>query len=395
MKIINIIKTLSLALGLFLVSSCSKDGSADSAERDINLKLKLQYGSTRALDTEASDMSSKINTAHLVLLKKGMSVFVRELNEADLINLKSQDGYTVSMVSKEIDGAFMLINKPENVSLRMNMTVDELKKVSIETHILKIQPGLAPNYDNVKNGVMNGVATSFVPTGKVNPSTGNQINQAKIDVSPAVARLEVIGEILADENLVKNLKLNRLYLDNFITDNKVVAGNIKKVQVGVDVDLDRHFVGLESMFGNGGSDFIKPATGKVYAFHLFPQEVGILEDGQDLKDVTVKLLLKVVYDQYDSKGTLVKANRVEYPTLRFATRSEDSKELNTSALAIKAGSLYQVNLGFIDWNGDGVIDEDDKFKPGQGGDTPNAKSKDVGIEIEVTDWEEVVINPPL
>lgn len=399
MKMFKFLYKVSLVLGVIVMASCSKEDTISSTDdKDINLHIRFDRQKTRSIDSSApSNMLSNINSAHLMLLKNGKAVLVHEIQKDDLKKLQENDGYTFQRAYSVVDGVFLLINKPDGVILNNNMSVEGMKSRAIQTTILDIQPAAKEGYQNIKNGVMVGASSSFTLIKKKAPADSDgplrDTYKAEVSVKPSIARLEVSGEVLHDKDLIQDFKLRRIYLDNFIKDNS--TENVIKINVGTDPEIDKYYVGLESMFNQNLSEF-KKLDNQVYAFHLFPQEVTKPTGEENLKDVSVKLLLKVEYDQYDGKNNLVKEKRVEYPTLRFVVPKQGSdNDLDINSLSIKSGNLYKVDLGKIDWNGDGVFDDKDVFKPGDGGDTPNAKSKDVGIEIVITDWEEVVINPPL
>lgn len=162
----------------------------------------------------------------------------------------------------------------------------------------------------------------------------------------------------------------------------------------MDEALDAHFVSCLSMFDNGGRDFGSLPLGKTYAFHLFPQKRNSVSVGDNMKDASVKLLLKVQYDHYSKEGKLIEGNRIEYPTLRLAKSL--AQQVDESVLDIESGLLYRIDLGVIDWDRSGDYDKDiDKFRPGSGGDTPNSKSKDIGINVDIEDWDNIEISPGL
>mgnify|MGYP001179506059 CR=1 FL=1 len=396
MRIYKILGAGLLLITMSVAISCSSNTYQEATNKDIVLQLKFpQRALTRSVDDVANaSLMSIINSVDLVLTKGQRAYIIKQLSNEEVQELKSTQGYTYQKASAEIDGVFLLINKPEGVTLKANQSVNEMRKHAVAVPILAIQPGATKESVGINNAVMVGMSTSFKEKG-VNSLTGLPIMSTIVNVGPAISRIETVGMVDTEEMTVRNFKIKRIYLDNFISDNSDTANPIK-INVGKDVDeaLDAHFVSCLSMFDNGGRDFGSLPLGKTYAFHLFPQKRNSVSVGDNMKDASVKLLLKVQYDHYSKEGKLIEGNRIEYPTLRLAKSL--AQQVDESVLDIESGLLYRIDLGVIDWDRSGDYDKDiDKFRPGSGGDTPNSKSKDIGINVDIEDWDNIEISPGL
>lgn len=223
MRIYKILGAGLLLITMSVAISCSSNTYQEATNKDIVLQLKFpQRALTRSVDDVANaSLMSVINSVDLVLTKGQRAYIIKQLSNEEVQELKSTQGYTYQNASAEIDGVFLLINKPEGVTLKANQSVNEMRKHAVAVPILAIQPGATKESVGINNAVMVGMSTSFKEKG-VNSLTGLPIMSTIVNVGPAISRIETVGMVDTEEMTVRNFKIKRIYLDNFISDNTTV-----------------------------------------------------------------------------------------------------------------------------------------------------------------------------
>lgn len=383
--------------------SCSNNDVVEKGTMlvDADLKLRLDIkgieAATRAKDTAAeAGQKSSIQSVDIYLLTPSAVHSSYTVSSADLTALTDGTGYVLQKVNGNVEGVAIVANKNHTGDRVANGTpITELKKLALATDIKSVQPDAAN--PGIKNAQMYGVAQNITDSGEQNAVTGNNIFVANVQLLPAIARVQVYGEMKHSVGITE-LKVNKIFLDNLYTNSGKLENTDKfQVETNVDPKLTELLkgVGIFDMDDAGLPMFATKAAG-VYAYHIFPQAAVTASKP---KNSNVKLILEVSYKYTDPSGAVV--SKTEYPTLRLATATGNT--LNPDAINIQAAKIYSINLGKIDWTGNGeyvepgtpgVDDEEfDEFTPGDGGETPNEDQKDLKVIVEIQEWEEIEIIP--
>ena len=414
MKIRKLLLTGIVAIGF---ASCSSDNDhiptnpspSTTISGDIKLKVDVASISTRIHDVAVgTGAQSEINNVDIYLLEKADGNQALKVHSSltvaknDIEKLSSSQ-YIIEKINGNISGLALVVNKAGDIQRVKDGTL--LTELEAKAHVSIINEIQPVTDQGISNSPMYGVAEQITVEGSTNPTTGNKLYVANITLKPTISRVQIYGE-LKTSGRIKNLQVTKIFLDNFNTKsyNEVDKFNIEKM---IDPELTTT---LEDKFpffdmNKEGLEIFKTKS-NVYAYHLYPQ---VAIEAEKPKDRGVKLVLELTYDQLDAEGKLVNENVTEYATLRFATISkgnnidDDSASLSDEILAIEPAKVYTINLGIIDWTGDGEYvnpkdpnaeDKDkDEFNPGDGGETPNATQKDLKIAVSIQEWTEVLIIP--
>ena len=398
-------------------ASCSSDNDhiptnpspSTTISGDIKLKVDVASISTRTHDVAVgTGAQSEINSVDIYLLEKvnesqALKVHSSLTVAQEDIKKLSSSQYIIEKINGNISGLALVVNKAQdNQRVKDGTLLTELEAKAHVSIINEIQP---VTDQGISNSPMYGVANQITVEGSTNPATGNKLYVATITLKPTISRVQIYGE-LKTSTRIENLKVTKIFLDNFNTNsyNEVDKFNVEKM---VGSELTTTLEESYSFFdmNKAGLDMFKEKT-NVYAYHLYPQ---VAIEAEKPKDRGVKLVLELNYNELDAEGKLVNTGVTEYATLRFATISkgnnidDNSASLSDDILAIEPAKVYTINLGIIDWTGDGEYvnpkdpeaeDKDkDEFNPGDGGETPNATQKDLKIAVSIQEWTEVLIIP--
>lgn len=410
MKIRNLLFASAFA---FAFTSCSNSDDipstpSTSISGDVKISVDVSSISTRIKDQAVNDGDkSSINSADVYLLEgetgpnqKVHSSFT--FTDEELIELR-QSNYIIEKINGNITGLALVTNKKKTNERAANGTpLSNLEVSTFQSTIADIQPS-AENM-GVSNAPMFGSASSLIESGS-NPVTSNKLYTANVTLVPNIARVQLYG-MPKHSSRIKNLKVTKIFIDNFNTKS---FDETEKFNVGKasGTDLDAKLATYDFFDINDNGLKLSETKENIYAYHLYPQIE--LTEVEKPKDRGVKLILEMQYDIVDQDQQVVKEKVTEYATLRFATIKSGSNtgkgdaSLNDEFVAIEAANVYTINLGVIDWTGDGeyvdpegedVEDKDkDEFNPGDGGETPNADQKDLKVAVTIQDWTEVLIIP--
>ncbi len=393
-------KKYSLLLPLLLMLlSCSSTDMLDVADKEKDISVEFRFKKrhlSRVEDIRENNKTlSEINSLDLVLLEDERIIKIHSLTDKELEAFKASGKttfqYIYSKAPSITNRIAIIANKIEDVDYASFAKTTSLKEAILRTKIEKLQP--SSKYPGISNTILFD-SKELVATNKKNPDTDNYIYKVEMAVEPQIARIQMTG-VIRKSDKIKDLAVTRIYLDNFIESNIEKSPSYINVKTTSGDALDQIYEdkGLIPVVFDSSKQFTESfplntllEEDKTYAYHVFPQANNKENTDNKDKDANIKLLLKLEYTLSSDESI----RYIEYATLRLA----DEKLSNTS-MAIESGKIYSINLDQIDWNSDGDIDEDDKFEPGYGGETPNAKDKLVYVEVEVIDWTEEVIKPEL
>lgn len=363
---------------------------------DLKIKvdlLEISKSTKSADDYVQNHAKSSIQTADLYLLQgSGADQTINSVTSLDQAGIDSlvNKGYMITKINNDITGVAIVANKKAgNLVAAVGSKLSDLENVALACGIADIQPDLTNK--GVKNAPMFG-SDGISDTGSTNPNTGNKLYKAEVLIKPVISRVQVYGKIQNSEK-AQDLKVVRIFLDNFETAKPAKTLFTVNQSTNLDELLKPY------PFFDKGADLQDKVvkTDGVYAYHIFPQTP--LDGIDKQKDRGIKLILQVEYKDINGKP------RTEYPTLRLATTvAGDDNKLSDKALDIEAAYIYTVNLGKIDWTGNGEYvdpelpenkDKEDKddFEPGDGGDTPNVDQKDLKVIAIIQEWTEVDVVP--
>ena len=401
MKIKNLLLPSLFAFGLASCSSSDDIPSTPSTSisGDIKISVDVSSISTRTEDIEVNNGDkSKINSADVYLLEgeSGVNQKVHSsftFTDEELIELR-QSNYIIEKINGNITGLALVTNKKKTNERAANGTpLSNLEVSTFESTIADIQPS-AENM-GVSNAPMFGSASSLIESGS-NPVTSNKLYTADVTLVPNIARVQIYGKP-KHSTRIENLKVTKIFIDNFNTKSFDETEKFKVGKVS-GTDLDAKLATYDFFDINDNGLTLSETKENIYAYHLYPQIE--LTEVEKPKDRGVKLILEMKYDIVDGDK-----NVIEYATLRFATiktgnNTGGDASLNEAFVAIEAAKVYTINLGVIDWTGDGEYvdpegegEDKDEFNPGDGGETPNADQKDLKIAVTIQDWTEVLIIP--
>lgn len=398
------IKFLFLS-SLFTLSLASCDSNEDSFKNNTHtafegdLRLKVDIASlTRAQDVVvAQNAKSNINTVDIYLLDETKVYSSYNIDEQGLKDLTSEKGFILGKINGNISRVALIVNKNNSEDRIPSGTPNsEIKKIALKTKIKEIQPKEQEGHTGVANAQMFGESPIIDSSAGINELTGNNVFTATVNLKPSIARIQVYGEIKHSSE-ISDFKVKKIFLDNLLTERGDSNSKLNvNTATGEALKSLLNQVGIFDMSDNELTMFPSTAN-RAYAYHIFPQQADNTLTVKP-KDKSVKLIIELEYKDAENVTT------IEYATLRLAKANTTSPTVvDPSALNIEESEVYTMDLGVIDWTGDGkyvdpskpdVEDEEkDEFKPGDGGTTPNANQRDLSIITELQTWTDVAIIP--
>lgn len=383
MKIKNLLMAFAFA---GLAVSCSNDDNISGkpeATGPFDLKLKIAQVTTRSLDQNvAGGVVTPINTATLYLLKSTdnesllpENLLVEstiELTQPEIDQLK-KGHYIIQDIDDNIKSVALMINGIGTQAVPAGSGLSVVLEKRMDSQFPQIQP------DEDNPGVSNSPLYGYSKKGFIvkDEGTGQNIREASVTVISQVARIQIFGEVKTE---IEDLKITKIFLDNFIED----YNSKEKFEVGQVVGevLDAKLSAYSHIFDMnpaGLATLSNKETDGVYAYHLYPQE---FEENVIDKDRNVKLIIEM---EYTSEGASV----VQYSTLMLTKNEGTIDNPNYVGLEIDGGNIYTIDLGIVAWDGD---DSENGYKPGDGGEKPNM-GDNATVVVEVQPWTEVPTVP--
>lgn len=379
MKIRNLLYIGMISLFLGACSSSSTDVDIPTVALDGTLTLKVSVSSigTRAVDIAVQNGAvSQLKSVDLVFLKGNAGsqkvLSVLHMTSSQIKNLLSAEGLKHFDDRKLITGVVLVSNLPHGVDgIVEGMTVTEVSSYVNRMMFDRIQPGRDIEKEGIKNAPTYGLNEVLIES-----VDGNYF--ANIKLKPLISRIQAHRMVAFDDTKVSDLKVTRLFLDNFIEDNKNPEIRFTVGTTAGDA-LDNLLGKFKTIFEFADSGIVnldQTIDNKTYAYHVFPQKVKVVSS----VPTGVNLVLRL--DYWDIE---LAANKTSYATLRLATAS--GGKLDNGSVDILEAMLYNIDLGKIDWDGNGIYEPDkDKFKPEFGNETPNAERKTLATIVEIIPW---------
>ena len=328
-------------------------------------------------------------------------VKVVSLTNEQVAEAKSSTGFRLSKVQGGIDKMVVYANRTGKKQLSLGMTevatVLDLRGTSFQSIQPKEGTGIGTG---IKNAPLTFTTSDFgngedILDGNQKP-TGVKLYKVTAKLVPDIARAQVSGKVKYETTRMENFKVSLISLDGFIVDNQTEKFTINQATFKTSPSL----VELYSADNVKGifevqENFDFTAGDRNYAYHLFNQEVTSMKKADGVRLIMAFQFDEILLDDKNLPTGEKKTNLIKYQTLRLAKGIDESNVDVKNALSIKGGNIYDIKLHRIDWNGDGVVDDNDIVTPETGTDTPNPSDefKDLSVLVEVTPWNLVITIP--
>lgn len=424
------------------LASCSSDKIGQdggvTGSNDIEVSVSVQTAATRgAIEEGVGDSpSSSINNVVAYVMKGD-----KQVGKMDLAKSGSN-----------FNGTFqnLTLNGTERVVISANNYTGQDVITPQGYNILDVQSSKADGKAKRVAAIYYFDSASLSEAVKTDGENKRIYTLDKMVLKPQASRAEVSGTIDFEEKLVKSVDVTEItpnnYSETFGATERFFAQSTGNA---VNVTEDKAKATLGKLANVGFYDKVKKENTLVVANHLFNGDEkriafrmnAIIYDV--VKDATGKRVKPVdksntVVDSYVYKSEDLSALYIKVGTEYFAlTEKNDGKlqingkkynkadaaavaglELSTYSTVENGtgyfnlvnfaemlagdiidknaskeyvqGRIYKVFFNKIDWNGDGVVDGNDKYNPdtnGEGGTTPSASDADVTVGASIMEWK--------
>lgn len=358
MKTIKFLAASLLASGLLI--SCSNEGETvlDTTPKHVAISLNLpKMSATKGFDDVAAGGAKVTMEGTIKVLAKqsqnGATVNTYTLQVSDFTGTSA----TTLTKTLEVNGTATYLEVEGNIDGERNRDADV----------------------NTRQGGATSSAVRVTGGNAITPGTGGANGTCAVQVSPEMARLEVIGDLGATTTITE-LKINGFYLNN-IKENRTATTLTKLTNASTPAwDVAYEASGIRSnMFD--AVDLISITGGKAYGYNFFPQTHTDVAGAvaattkEEAAKYHVHMIINVSFKKQD--GTAV-ANQ----WLNVVALKDNSSNYFS---AFENGKVYQLNLSdikdIIDVVNPPVTPEPD----------PNATSVDVTVTVK--GWEVVPVKP--
>lgn len=364
--------TMAVAALLIGLTSCSKEESngVDAGDaKNITVLFDNGNANSRAIDSPASDGTTKTTFAkgQLIFANAGVVTDTYEIvsTATDLtakkINIgEITTGYGVTFFDMKASDVYVLGNMSfaTTIVTGSHITNDLLKTMLDETHLTN---GL------YQNAVLYGTSKVIEAAVTANPNTGAPSDYyANVTIAPLAARIEI--EEIKETTGAYTFEVEAIYINNYYENMTIggVGSNMKTHIAGGFTTAN--YLGATSTFHDilqltPAAGSFTPATGKVWAYQMFPAENATTGD-DNLPHIVVhmKNLKKGSFDIFDNY----------YITI--ATYGTTKK--------IEKGKVYTISSISFDASKHGDI-------------IPESSLIDIDVAISVAAWEPAILVPDI
>lgn len=359
MKTIKFLAASLLASSLLI--SCSNEGETvlDSTPKQVAISLNLpKMSATKGLDDVAAGGAKVTMEGTIKVLAKqsqnGATVNTYTLQVSDFTGTSA----TTLIKTLEVNGTATYLEVEGNIDGERSRNADV----------------------NTRQGGATSSAVRVTGGNTITPGASGANGTCAVEVSPEMARLEVIGNLGAT-NTITNLKINGFYLNN-IKEDRTAATLTKLTNASTPAWADAYKAsGTRSNMFDAVSDLTTIPGTKAYGYNFFPQTHTNVAGAvaattkEEAAKYHVHMIINVSFNKQD--GTAVTNQWLNVVALKDNSNNYFS--------AFENGKVYQLNLSDIKDIMD-VVNPPVTPEP-----DPNATSVDVTVTVK--GWEIVPVKP--
>lgn len=377
MKIVKMAAIATMALTLF--ASCNKK---DEPKKDISsICIRLNETALRAFEDPIADGTlSKVTDNVKVIINDGALKFT--LSQADIDAAKSTTGWRkaikvvptkVTVIANgETDGKN--INTFQGLgSFTDDMVPENNRPMTFDTKI--------PLYGE----------TTTITKGK----DGDVITfTANVEVKPALARLEIAGEIKGQpnslgENAYSSISVREVYINNYRT----IGGRSGRTYIKANQDLNGFKTDPDPlMMDQIKGDYLRDFAAKklVAGYQLFPETPEELVADPLPKDFYTHVILKVDITYGEQKGGRI--NRPAYTETGYVTIRSFMTDATGDLKGFQAGTIYKLDIADLSkyFKTDENLDPENPVTP-----DPEPDKKALIVTVKAVPWKAQNIKPDI
>lgn len=376
MKIVKMAAIATMALTLF--ASCNKK---DEPKKDISsICIRLNETALRAFEDPIADGTlSKVTDNVKVIINDGAQKFT--LSQADIDAAKSTTGWrkAIKVVPTKVTVIANGDTKDKNIntfqglgSFTDDMVPTNNRPMTFDTKI--------PLYGE----------TTTITKGK----DGDVITfTANVEVKPALARLEIAGEIKGQpnslgENAYSSISVREVYINNYRT----IGGKPGRTYIKANQDLNGFEKDVDPlMMDQIQGDYLRDFAAKklVAGYQLFPETPEELVADPLPKDFYTHVILKVDITYGEQKGRIIRPLYTEtgYVTIRsFMTAATGDLK------GFQAGTIYKLDIADLSkyFITDENLDPENPVTP-----DPEPDKKALIVKVTPVPWKAENIKPDI
>ena len=376
MKFVKMAAIATMALTLF--ASCNKK---DEPQKDVSsICIRLNETALRAFEDPIADGTlSKVTDNVKVIINDGAQKLT--LTPADIEAAKSTTGCRKAI--KVVPTKVAVIANAETDGKDIN-TFQKLGAFTDEM-----------NPDNNKNMTFDTKIPLYGETTTITKGKDGDVITftANVEVKPALARLEIAGEIKGqpnskNENAYSSISVEEVYINNYRT----IGGNPGRTYIKANQDLNGFAKAVDPLMmdvidGEYHSDFCQKKY--VAGYQLFPETPEELAASTLPKDFYNHVILKVNVTYGEQKGRITRPLYTEtgYVTIRsFMTAATGDLK------GFEAGTIYNLDLADLSkyFKTDENLDPENPVTP-----EPEPDKKALIVTVKAVPWTAKNIKPDI
>ena len=376
MKIVKMAAIATMALTLF--ASCNKK---DEPKKDISsICIRLNETALRAVEDPIADGTvSKVTDNVKVIINDGAQTFT--LSQADIDAAKSTTGWKKAI--KVI---------PTKVAVIAN---DDIKGKNINTFqkLGSFTDDMVPT--NNRPMTFDTKIPLYGETTTITKGKDGEVITftANVEVKPALARLEIAGEIKGQpnsrgENAYSGISVNEVYINNYRT----LGGLPERTYIKANQDLNGFKKPVDPLMMDViKADYYRDFSDKklVAGYQLFPETAAELVADPMPKDFYTHVILKVGIIYGEQKGRI---NRPLYTETGYVTIRSFMTNATGDLKGFQAGTIYKLDLADLSKHfiTDENLDPENPVTP-----DPEPDKKALIVTVTPVPWKAQNIKPDI